>query len=206
MTMAARSKRVLLFLAAVLVLAGCGTVNQTPDQPTTWRDPAYTGPGFRKILVIGLNSKQLTDQRGFENLMVSTLQSASVVALPGWEFLPTDHMPDQATMRAVVRNMGADAVLLIRSSGFSTQSQAVPIMGPIVPLGAGLYDGWYQTTADVDYQVATIYTTLFDVATERPVWTYNPPAYNPAMLQQNAPAFANNVVNLLQSNGLIATR
>lgn len=193
-----------LILGALLLVAGCGTVNPAPDQPTTWRDPAYTGPGFRKILVIGLSSRQLTDQRGFENLMVSTLQSERVVALPGWEFLPTDHVPDQATMRAVVAHMGADAVLLIRSSGFSTQSQAVPIMGPIVPLGAGLYDGWYQSAVDVDYQVATIYTTLFDVATERPVWTYNPPDYNPATLQQNAPAFANNVVNLLQSNGLIA--
>jgi hypothetical protein len=204
--MAARSPFALLLFAAVSLVAGCGTVNETPDQSTTWRDPAYTGPGFRKILVIGLNSKQLTDQRGFENLMVSTLQSASVVALPGWQFLPTDDMPDQAMMRAVVKNMGADAVLLIRSSGFSTQSQAVPVMGPIVPIGAGLYDGWYQSAVDVDYQVATIYTTLFDVATERPVWTYNPPAYSPAALQQNAVAFANNVVNLLQSNGLIATR
>ena len=204
--MAARLKFLLLLIAAPLWVAGCGTVNQTPDQPTTWRDPAYAGPGFRKILVIGLSSRQLTDQRGFENLMVSTLQSARVIALPGWQFLPTDHAPDPATMRAVVRNMGADAVLLVRSSGFSNQSQAVPVMGPIVPLGAGLYDGWYQSSVDINYQVVTIYVTLFDVATERPVWTYNPRVYNPVTLQQNAPAFANSVVNLLQSNGLIASQ
>ena len=204
--MVARWKCMLLVLVALALVTGCASVNPAQDQTTTWRDPAYGGPGFRKILVVGLSAQQLTDQRGFENLMVSTLQSARVVALPGWQFLPTDHAPDPVTMRAVVRNMGADAVLLVRSSGFSNQSQAVPVMGPIVPLGAGLYDGWYQSSVDINYQVATIYVTLFDVATERPVWTWNPPVYSPATLQQDAPAFANKVVNLLQANGLIAAQ
>jgi hypothetical protein len=70
-----------------------------------------------------------------------------------------------------------------------------------------MYVGWYEPgLATYNYQAATIYTTLFDVRTERPVWTFNPPAYNPATLQQNAPAFANQVTGMLLSAGLLAAR
>jgi len=53
-------------------------------------------------------------------------------------------------------------------------------------------------------QAATIYTTLFDVRTARPVWTYNPPTYSPATLRQDAPVYANDVAGLLQGTGLFA--
>jgi len=198
--MTPRSKCALLLVAAVVLLAGCAGSN--PNQTSTWRDPAYTGPGFRKIFVIGLSSRDLTDQRGFENLLVSTLQSAGVVAVPGWQYVPTDRTPDQETMRAAVLKSGADAVLLARLSGFTTQSQVVDVGYPV----GGLYDGWYQPAVVANYQVATIYTTLYDVRTAKQVWTFNAPTYNPATLQQDAPRYATVVVGQLQSNGLLASR
>ena len=68
-----------------------------------------------------------------------------------------------------------------------------------------MYVGWYEPgIVTSSYQAATIYTTLFDVRTARPVWTFNPPTYNPATLQQDAPVYANEVAALLRSNGLIA--
>ena len=204
--MQTRTLRTLLSLALVVVIAGCATPNQT----TTWRDPAYTGPGFRKIFVVGLSSRDLSDQRGFENLMVTTLQSAGIAAVPGWQFVPTDRVPDEATIRAAVARSGADAVLLARITDFSTQSEVVAapvpavVYGPGLYGGPGMYGGWYQPSVDVEYQRATVYTTLFDVRTAKPVWTFNPPTFNPATLQQDAPNYANNVVDLLRSNGLLA--
>ena len=197
-----RSLRMLLSLAAVLVVAGCAT----PNQPTTWRDPAYAGPGFRKIFVVGLSARDLSDQRGFENLMVSTLQRAGIAAVPGWQFVPTDRVPDEATIRAAVAKSGADAVLLARITNFSTQSQMVAVPVPAIGYGPGMYGGWYEPSVDVQYQRATVYTTLFDVRTAKPVWTFNPPTFDPATLQQDAPAYADNVADLLRSNGLLAVR
>jgi len=70
-----------------------------------------------------------------------------------------------------------------------------------------MYVGWYEPgVVSADYQGATIYTTLFDVRTARPVWTFNPPAYNAGRLQQDAPRFASDVTGLLLSSGLLATR
>ena len=62
------------------VLAGCAAA-PSPLNTTAWRDPDYKGPPFKKIFVVGLSAQSLTDQRGFENLMVSTLQGAGVVAV-----------------------------------------------------------------------------------------------------------------------------
>ena len=175
---------------------------------TTWRDPAFNGPPFKKIFVVGLSAQSLSDQRGFENLMVSTLQSAGVEAVPGWQFVPTDRTPDQATMRAAIAQSGADATLLVRLSGFTTEGNvSYGLVGGEAAVSPNMYVGWYEPgIVSTSYQAATIYTTLFDVKTAKPVWTYNPPTYNPATLQQDAPRYANDVVGLLQSGGLIPTR
>lgn len=198
----------LLSLCLVFALViGCAAV-PSPTNTTTWRDPNFKGPPFTKIFVVGLSAQNLTDQRGFENVMVSALQSAGVEAVPGWQFVPTDRPPDQATIRAAVLQSGADAALLVRLSDFQTEgSVGVGDVGGVAALGPNMYMGWYQPgIVSTSYQAATIYTTLFDVKTANPVWTYNPPTYNPATLQQNAPAFSNDVAGLLLSNGFIARR
>jgi hypothetical protein len=196
-----------LCLVAVALVLGCAAAPSSTNT-TTWRDPKFNGPPFTKIFVVGLSAQSLTDQRGFENVMVSALQSASVEAVPGWQFVPTDRPPDQETMRAAVLKSGADAALLVRLSDFKTEgSVGVGDVGGVAAVGSNMYVGWYEPgIVSTSYQAATIYTTLFDVKTASAVWTYNPPTYNPSTLQQNAPAFANDVVGLLQSNGFIVRR
>jgi len=204
--MAVYSPRTTLdFVVALLsLMVGCASV-PSPVTTTTWRDPSYNGPPFKKIFVIGLSAQSLKDQRGFENLMVYALQGAGVTAVPGWQYVPTDRTPDQATMRAAVAQSGADATLLVRLSNFTTEGTVGASSGVVVPVGSNMYAGWYEPgIVSETYQAATIYTTLFDVKTARPVWTFNPPTYNPATLQQDAPQFANEVVRLLRANGFVA--
>jgi hypothetical protein len=200
----------LRWLAATFLVAGCAS----PDQPATWLDPAYAGQGFRKIFVVGLSARDLTDQRGFENLMVSALQDAGVLAVPGWQFMPTDRPPDERAIRAAVTQSGADGVLLARISDFSAQSELVMAPagvgygpgyygGGYVYGGAGMYGGWYQPAVEIDYQRATVYTTLFDVQTAKPVWTFNVPTFNPATVRQDMPAYINQVVDMLRSTRLL---
>jgi hypothetical protein len=198
------SLRNALILVAALLIVGCAAA-PSPVSTTTWRDPNFNGPPFKKIFVVGLSAQSLKDQRGFENLMVSTLQGAGVVAVPGWQYVATDRTPDQATIRAAVAQSGADATLLVRLSGFTTETQVGYTSGVMVPAGSNMYVGWYEPgIVSESYQAATIYTTLFDVKTAKPVWTFNPATYNPATLQQDAPRYANDVAGLLRSSGLLA--
>ena len=70
----------------------CAT--QGPSGPTAWRDPSYRGPQFHKIFVVGLGPQSLADVPGFEDLMVSTLQSGGIPAVAGYRFVPSDRAPD----------------------------------------------------------------------------------------------------------------
>jgi hypothetical protein len=201
-----RLRSMLLWLAIAL-LVGCQAV-PSPTNTTTWLDPNFKGPPFRKVFVVGLSAQSLRDQRGFENLMVSTLKNAGVDAVPGWQFVPTDRTPDQATIRAAVQRAGADAVLLVRISPVTTEgSLGYGMVGGSAPVGPDMSVGWYEPgLVSTTWQAATIYTTLFDVKTARQVWTFNPPTYNPATIEQDAPRFASDVTNLLLSNGLVGGR
>ena len=189
---------------AVIVLAACAT--QGPSGPTAWQDPSYRGPQFHKIFVVGLGPQSLADVPGFEDLMVSTLQSAGIPAVPGYRFVPSDGAPDQATMKAAITRSGADAALLVRLSDPSTQTSIGYGVGGVVSVGPDMYAGWYEPGfTSQSHQVSTIYTTLFDVKTAKQVWTYNPQTASPKTLRQDAPAFANDVVNRLLASGLVAT-
>ena len=201
-----RIRHALFWAAAGALIAGCAAV-PSPNETTGWRDPDFKGPPFGKLLVVGLSAQSLIDQRGFEDLMVSTLRSAGIAAVPGWQFVPPDRTPDQAIMRAAVERSGADAVLLVRLSSFTTEtSVGYGVVGDTVATGPDMYSGWYAPGIVTDsYQAATIYTTLFNVRSGRPVWTFNPPTYSPATLKQDAPRYANEVVDRLLSSGLVAT-
>ena len=197
------SLRTALSLILLSLIVACATA-PSPLVTTTWRDPNYNGPPFKKIFVVGLSAQSLKDQRGFENLMVYALQGTGVAAVPGWQYVATDHPPDQATIRAAIVQSGADAALLVRLSGFTTETTVGVSSGVVVPDGPNMYVGWYEPGIVTDsYQAATIYTTLFDVKTARAVWTFNPATYNPATLQQDAPRYANDVAGLLRSSGLL---
>ena len=202
--MSMRLLRTALSLTLLSLVVACAAV-PSPLVTTTWRDPNYNGPPFKKIFVVGLSARSLKDQRGFENLIVYALQGAGVTAVPGWQYVATDRTPDQASMRAAIVQSGADAALLVRLSGFTTETTVGVTSGVVVPAGPNMYVGWYEPGIVTDsYQVATIYTTLFDVKTARPVWTFNPATYNPSTLEQDAPQYANDVARLLRSGGLLA--
>jgi len=193
-----------LLCLALLLLASCASV-PSPDNTTTWRDPQYTGPPFRKIFVVGLSAQSLVDQRGFEDMMVSTFKSAGVDAVPGWQYVPSGRTPDEMTMRTAIAKSGADGALLVRISGFQTETTIGAGATVVDAVSPNMYVGWYSPGVYTeDYKAATIYTTLFNVATAQPVWTFNPPTYSPTTLRQDAPAFASTVVTMLRSNGLLA--
>jgi hypothetical protein len=198
-----------LWFGAVLLIAGCAT--SPPEPPKPWLDPGYTGQGFRKYLVVGLSSRDLSDQRDFENRMVAKLIDTGVLAEPGYKYLKATKSPDQATILAAISKSGADAVLLARISEFKTKTEVVPgapvaVYESVTPVdsvvygSAGMYNNWYAVTPTADYQSATIYTTLFDVQTAKPVWVLNVPDFDPATVKQDVPNYINMVVeNLLKA-------
>ena len=191
-----------LSIAAFALTAGCAT--PTGDS-RMWRDPNYARPPFGKIFVVGLSSKGLVDRQGFENLLVSQLHAVGVQAAPGYQYIPPGGQTDQATVLAAMRRSGADAMLIARVTGYRNRDDVAMVMDPAFGLGFDAYDGVFADPLVVQYQIATVYTTLYNAKTMNAVWTYSPRTMDPSSVRQQAASYASTAVALLQSSGLLNT-
>jgi hypothetical protein len=190
-----------LAIIAVTLATGCAT---TPE-PKVWRDPNYSGPPFSRIFVIGLSSKGLADRKGFEDLLVAQIKAVGALAAPGYQYIPAGAQLDRATVTAAMARSGADAMLIAHITGYKYRDDVVMDPGLGFGFGFDTYDDVFVNPLVVQYQIATVYTTMYDAKTMNPVWTYSPKTMDPATLQQQAAPYASTVVGLLQSNGLLGT-
>jgi hypothetical protein len=199
--MQSRFTHALLSFAALLILAGCATPS---GEHKVWRDASYTGGPLKKVFVIGLSSTSLSDHRGFEDLMVGQIRAAGGQAVPGYQFIPPDIVPDERTIAAAVARSGADGVLITRMSGFQTFGTGLQNPYPSLDTSArtpALYGGPGGTI-----QEATIYTTLFAASSMNPIFTYDPRTYDPSDFAGQAPGYASLLVSYMQSNGFLQTQ
>jgi hypothetical protein len=200
--MQTRLKFAWLAVTAFALIAGCAS---TTGDSKIWRDPNYAGPPFGKIFVVGLSSKGLADRQGFEDLLVARIRAVGAQAAPGYQYIPPGGQSDQATVMAAMRRSGADAMLIARITGYRNRDDVAMVMDPAFGLGFDAYDGVFADPLVVQYQIATVYTTLYDARNMNAVWTYSPTTMNPGAVQQQASAYASTAVALLQSSGLLNT-
>ena len=191
----------LLSLAALALLAGCATPS---GEHKVWRDTNYTGGPLKKVFVIGLSSTSLADHRGFEDMMVGQILAAGGQAVPGYQFVPPDVVPDDRIIAAAVARAGADGVLITRMAGFETRDSGLQNPYPSLNVGTptpAIYGGPGGTV-----HVATLYTTLFAANSMNPIFTYDPKTYDPTDFARQAPGYANLLVGYMQSNGFLQTQ
>jgi len=201
LSMQAHSSRLLRWLAvvaSVLILASCASTTLQ----TTWRDPAYTGTAFKRVLVVGLSARDGTSRRVLEDVLVAKLKAGGVDAVPGWQYLADGPM-DEASFAAAVGKSGADALLMVRLLGVETQTTVWPPMGPRIGW-YGVYSGWYAYPDVTQSQIAYVETTIFDTKTRRMIWSGTSQTLNPTSVQKDAPAFADVILGALARNGLLA--
>jgi len=190
----------LLTLAWLALFAGCAPTGEHK----VWRDAGYSGGPLKKVFVIGLSSTSLNDHRGFEDMMVGQIQAAGGQAVPGYQFIPPDIVPDDSTIAAAVARSGADGVLISRMAGLETRSNALQNPYPSLDVNAPV-PAIYGGPGGGAYQVATIYTTLFAANGMNPIFTYDPKTFDPGDFESQAPMYANLLVSYMQSNGFLQT-
>lgn len=141
-----------------------------------WQDDAYSKP-LQKTLVIAV-SKQGYIRDQIENVLVNQLQTKGVEALPSYKTLPQQAAKlDRDTVVAKVKELGVEHVLVVRpiSKDEITNHQ----YGGVILGGQAVYNnGWYGYSygytydREYDTDIFTISTKLYDVTSQKPVWSY----------------------------------
>jgi hypothetical protein len=164
-------RTLLLLLGLLPVIPSCASTDLT----AVWKDEAFRDQP-RKIMIIGL----LPDPRSrftFEEEMVKSLRKRGTDATASHSLLREEPAPDKEAVEKVMKEQGADAVLIARLVDKKTVSSLVPA-SPGAAYGApGYYGaqwhGYYSSnpgTVRTD-DFAVVQTNLYDLKTEKLVWT-----------------------------------
>ncbi|MEO8304933.1 MAG: hypothetical protein ABI724_12505 [Betaproteobacteria bacterium] len=196
--------RGLAALVLVSALAGCASTSIR----SAWFDPSYKGGSFKRILVAGIGGA-LADRRVFEDIFAQKLKAVGVDGLPGYQFATEEARGTEASWNAAIAKSGADGLLLVQVLGVDTRTQVSTMLVPASPWGFGPYGGWWGGPAMVavpdvqQYDIATVETRLFDVATKRLVWVGTTETFNPKTVAAETPGFADVIIGQLAARGLV---
>lgn len=157
------------FVLALLVLPSCAT---TTKLTSVWRDDGYQDHP-KKMMIIG-ELKQPGNRRIFEDEMVKQLKAVGADAVVSYAAIPEQAGADRDTIAAKMKELGADAVLISRAMDKKTVTTYVP--GDVrtgYPEYGGGWHGYYAYSPGytVQDQFAVVQTNLYDLKTDRLIWT-----------------------------------
>jgi hypothetical protein len=198
--------RFLAALCAIAMLAAC----QSTSIQSAWYDTSYRGGPFKKIVVIASDGTT-ADSRVFEDIMVQKLQAAGIQAVPGYTTVPPDARRAEAPFAAAVAATGADGVIIVRLLRVDTKTQVSTMMmpGPMIGpwggfYGPGFYGGGFYAVPEVtQYDVASVETNVYNVATHALVWAATTQTVDPKTVAQEAPGYADLIIAQLRARNLL---
>lgn len=201
------ARRVFCFSAALL-LAACASATVT----STWRDPADSGT-VRKVLVMGI-SAQSANRRIFEDAFVKALGAKGAEAVASYTLLPELGPASREPVEALLRQSGADALVVTRLVKRDTRTQVhqnpVPVTPARVPLSASLYgwypgmwSGYYEPPTVYQYDVAVLETQLFRAAGGSLAWSAASELVPSGRLAEDVSRVAGDLASAMAKDGLL---
>lgn len=183
---------------AAIVVAACATTTIRDS----WFDASVRTAPFAKVLVVTVGG-DLARRRIFEDTLAGKLRAAGVEGVQAYQVL-RDGQSTEAEMDAAVARVGADGLMLVRFKGVRTETEVRPTMmpGPAVPGWYGWYGRWYAVPEVHRTRIATVETSLFDVATKKLAWTGVTETFDPASFRKEAGALADVIVGAIAGHKL----
>jgi hypothetical protein len=190
-------------LAAVLIMttAGCSSTKLV----NLWTDPKYTGPSFKKILVIGI-SERSGERRLFEEEFVRRLDMRDGVdALPSIGLIDEQSELDTERITEAIKGTGIDAVLVTRLVSEETRKRDSQVR-------TGSFDEYYfrasRTIRSKEYitehTIVKLETNVYTAETMALVWSGTTETFNPPKsIAKTIDELAKIVVESLADNGML---
>lgn len=208
--MGMRLKMNLLLMVAlsVVLLVSCSSTQVV----NVWMDEGYKGKMIGKTMVIGVTPKEQM-RKTFEDTFSRKLKERNVDAISSYTVLPQGSLPDKETVVAKLKQIGADSVLVTKLVDRKTVRTYVPGQTYVAPTGPysnfyGYYSMSYSYVHTPGYaindDVALIETNLYDVASEKLIWTAQSEVWtSDATTYELLQSYVGQMVSKLASSGLI---
>jgi hypothetical protein len=144
----------------------------------------------------------------FEGRFVAELEARGNNAIPSYTIVSLEELPDRELVKSRIHNRGADTVLIARLVDSKTIEAYQPGTIHAVPT---FFYGWgtYYEVLFVDYgytadtQVAYIETNLYDIKTEKLIWSAHSKTERTAGEQQLINTFIDIIIKKLSSDKII---
>jgi len=204
-------KKIRLFSVMLIIvacfLASCSTASRSTTVMTdTWKDKTYQGKP-QKILVIMV--AKFPDMRNlFEDRFVGELSNRGNNAFQSNSIIPFEQLRDKELVKSKIKSSEADTVLISRLVDTKTIESYNPGMIYVVP--DPYYDWWgYYAVVFADYgytgdvRVAYIETNIYDVKTEKLIWSGHSKTERTYGEQELITAFIQRMIKKMSSAGII---
>jgi len=179
------SLRRALALTALLFPLAAGACSQSMKLVRSSVDPSFVPGSVKSVFVVGVSDSPLI-RKEYEKTFVDALQSSKLKVTPGSELIPDIKTVDKDAVAAELKKMGVTHVLVTRVVERRQVEQYHPPTYTTVGVGyggyPGYYGGWgsymsvgYSTMSSPGYTtqhtVVSVESNLYDLATEKMVWT-----------------------------------
>ena len=188
---------------AALLLGACATTSLMD----TWKDPAFSGPPKKRLLVVGV-SKSDSNRRVFEDGFVKALAASGSGGSPSYAVLPALSADVNERLAGAVRSAGADGVLVTRVLRVRRDVEVRTMHSSPGFYGAG-FRGYYghaygPAYTDVStYDVLTIETTLWDISKDKPMWSGTSEVTAPKSVAAATEELAGVLIKKMKADGVI---
>ena len=174
-----RSFLCLSLVVVTMVIPGCAQTKLT----NSWTDKDFHSPGYHKILVAAITDSPTTRRAVEEEFSKQIKARKAKEAVSSAILLPHESDLERAKVARVSRENGFDAVLAIQLLEIGKKTRIVgghPGYSPYAPGYLGVYDPVFTPGYVVQHEVIFLETTLYDVESERLVWSGITETFNPS--------------------------
>ena len=205
------------FVLVLSMLAACASVS-TSELVSVSRDPGMQDVSYGHFYVMALAADPAR-RRMVEDAVVARLRDAGVQAEASYVSLPELDLDNETVLRdaaeKAVQESGADAVLVGKMVSESRRTEytaprveQTPVPAAPYYMGFGNYVGYGYQTVIMPGEVREIrefflQTSVYDVASEKPVWRAQSRTLNPDDLSQAVNDVADMLTERLSQDGML---
>jgi hypothetical protein len=196
-------KRIILFVAllAIMIVFGQTALAQTV-LTDIWKDKDHSGPV--KNIAVFWSAKVPQKRLLAENEFARQLKARGLIAMPVYVVIPPEKLVERDDALTKIRELGVDAVLILRIVDKETARTRIPDPGPAGPSRLSAY---YQLVYDApvrdESELAYLETNLFELKTERRIWTARSVTKVDVVDQKALSDFIKIMIDRLASDGMI---